>query len=231
MSSFLAALNDEWAELSTSRRARRKVARWAERHPVLRGLADPAAVLRRRSSSSIEATPILAALAALAPADDLAARTLLHALMPGIVKAARRASAEDPLALEEMVSLAWERIRTYPTTRNGSVAANVLWDVHKRYWQHREIEAPRSASLPAGEPGCRLSAEDEALDNLALGMIASAFRRGVVDEPAFQLIVRTRFAGVPLRELAREQRLSSHVLAQRRLRAERALLREMPLAG
>jgi hypothetical protein len=41
-----------------------------------------------------------------------------------------------------MVSLAWERIRTYPTTRHGSVAGNVLLDVRKRYRAHRVIDAP-----------------------------------------------------------------------------------------
>jgi hypothetical protein len=230
MSSFLAALNAEWAELSTNRRARQSVRLWAERYPAIDGLEDPAEILQRRSTSTDEAPPILAALAALAPSDELAARTLLHALMPGIVKASKRVTDEDPFALEEMVSLAWDRIRTYPTTRHGSVAANVLWDVHKRYWQHREIEAPRSAPLPAGE-GVWPSAEDEALERLTLAAIVSAYRRGVVDERAYRLIIETRFAGIPLRELAREQQLSSHVLAQRRWRAERALVRELPLAG
>ena len=231
MSSFLAELNAEWAELSTSRQARRLIIRWAERHPVLAGVDDLAGVLRRRSRAAEEAPAILAALAALAPTEELAARTLLHALMPGIVKAAKRAAAEDPFALEEMVSLAWERIRTYPATRHGSVAANVLWDVHKRYRRHRDIEAPASAALPGGGHEVASSAEDEAIERLTLAMVVAAYRRGVVDERAYRLIIETRFAGVPLREIARQQRLTTHVLAQRRLRAERALLRELPLAG
>src|SRR5262245_45839748 len=105
MRSFLATLNEEWAELSTGRRAQQRVARWAQRHPVLVGLDDPQAIQHHIAAGAPEAGRILTALARLAPADDLAARTLLHALMPGIVKAARLASAEDQLALEEMVAL------------------------------------------------------------------------------------------------------------------------------
>jgi hypothetical protein len=56
---------------------------------------------------------------------------------------------DDPAAIEEMVSLTGERIRTYPARRRGSVAANVFLDVRPRYRAHRLIEAPRSRD--AGE--------------------------------------------------------------------------------
>ena len=69
---------------------------------------------------------------------------LLEALLPGLVRLAGITGYDDPAAIEEIVSLAWERIRTYPPGHWGSVAANVLLDVRKRYRAHCLIWAPRS---------------------------------------------------------------------------------------
>ena len=87
---------------------------------------------------------------ALATADELAARTLLQALLPGIVSFARRSAVGDPsVAIGEMVSIAWERIRTYPLHRPGSVAANVLWDTRSCYWKEH-LDPRCSTGLPRG---------------------------------------------------------------------------------
>lgn len=233
MVSFLASLNDEWRTLAGGPQARRALHRWAARYPVFAGLTDLTGVLQRRSTDKMAAAEILTALAELAPADELAARTLLHALMPGIVRFARATGHDDDQALEEMVSLAWERIRTYPAERPGSVAANVLWDVRKRYRRHRYVDAPRSTPLPAQYDGHQMvrSAEDEALDRVMVEGLVTACRGGVIARQSYELIMRTRFAGVPLREIASEQNVSSHALAQRRWRAERRLMRELPVAG
>jgi hypothetical protein len=118
---------------------------WSIAHPALRGMADLDALLERRRDDQA-APAILRALAVLAPGDALAARTVLQALLPGLVRLAGMVGYDEPAAIE--VSLAWERIRTYPARRRGSVAANVLFDVRKRYRAHRLIEAPR---LPDAE--------------------------------------------------------------------------------
>ncbi|MGH2395259.1 MAG: hypothetical protein ACRDGH_17505, partial [Candidatus Limnocylindria bacterium] len=88
--------------------------RWALDHPALDGLRDLDQLLERRRNADA-AHAVLTALAVLAPADDLAARTLLHALLPGLVGLAGTAACDDPAAIDEMVSLAWERIRTAGT--------------------------------------------------------------------------------------------------------------------
>jgi hypothetical protein len=84
-------------------------------HPPLRGAVDLVLLERRRNPDL--APGILAALAALAPGSGLAARTLLQARLPGLVRLAATAGRGDPGAVDEMLGLAWERIRTYPASR------------------------------------------------------------------------------------------------------------------
>jgi hypothetical protein len=204
--------------------------RWARRHESLTGLSDLEGVLDRRRDRS-QAPAVLRALAALAPGDDLAARCLLQALIPGLVCLAARSGNDDPAALDEMVSLAWERIRTYPTTRHGSVAGNVLLDVRKRYRAHRLIDAPTGAWQHDGDAiDQRPGPDDEVLGRLLLEDLAAARRDGVVSGPALELIVRTRVVGESLAEVAEAEAVEPQVLCQRRWRAERRL-RQLPLTG
>ncbi len=230
MTPILEELDREWSELATSPRARRALIRWSNSHAALVGQHDLADVMRARRKAA-DAPGLLLALAALAPNDELAARTLLQALLPGLVCMSSATASDDPAAMEEMVSLAWERIRTYPTTRHGSVAANVLLDVRKRYRKHRLIEAPTGSLQIDGEPaddGC--SPEDEVLGRLLVEALADAQRDGVVSPGAMGVILRTRIGGERLAELAAEQNVEPQVLCQRRWRAERRL-RSLPLAG
>jgi hypothetical protein len=229
--SVLIALDSEWRTLSTGRCARRTLIRWSRSHPALTGLADFAALLERRRDPVV-ANDVLAALAALAPDDELAARVLLQAMIPGLVRLAQTAGWDDPSAIDELVSLAWERIRTYPMSRNGSVAANVLWDCRKRYRRHRLIEAPRSIPLddadvvePTGDV-----VEQAVIGRVVLDELCAARRDGVISDGALELIVRTRLDGESLGELAAERAVTVHRLAQRRWRAERRL-RELPWAS
>jgi hypothetical protein len=139
-------LGDEWAALSAGDRARRTLEVWQEEHSEFAGLECLGEPLERRRQPKA-AAQLLAVLARLAPVDVIAARALLQALLPGLTRLAATTGYDDPAAFEEVVSLAWERILTYPATRCGSVAANVLWDVRKRYRRHREIEAPRNEAV------------------------------------------------------------------------------------
>lgn len=231
MPPILEQLDREWAELATSPQAQRALSRWSQCHPVLAGHGDFVAVLRARQDPA-RAPALLSALAALAPDDDLAARALLQALIPGLVRLARSTGNDDAAALVELVSLAWERIRTYPATRQGSVAGNVLLDVRKRYRQHRLIEAPTTPGLVDTEPvdGRSCSPEDIVLGRLLIEDLDRARRQGVVTAPMLGVIMRTRLGGEQLAEIAAEQHIDSHVLCQRRWRAERRL-RQLPLAS
>jgi hypothetical protein len=231
MSRTLMSLDAEWRRLARASRARRALKQWSIAHPALRGLADLDGLLERRRDDQA-APAILRALAVLAASDDLAARTLLQALLPGLVRLAGMVGYDDPAAIEEMVSLAWERIRTYPAGRRGSVAANVLFDVRKRYRAHRLIDAPRSPHTEEIEVAATSrSPEDETLARVLFEQLMAAQRdKRVVRDGAFGLVLRTRLAGEPLTEVARREKLPLSVLAQRRWRAE-CRLRQLPLAG
>lgn len=224
------ALDAEWARISAGDEGRRALRRWQAVHPELVDLKDLDALLQRRLDPAA-APRVLTVLARLAPTDPVAARTLLQALMPGLMRLATTAGYDDPSALEELVSLAWERIRTYPTTRCGSVAANVLWDVRKRYRQHRHIEAPRTTSSgDKAQSEHEPSAEEVVLGRLVLDDLAAAQRNGVISARSLRLIIRTRLDGDSLDEVARDEQTNVHAITQRRWRAERRL-RALPDAG
>ncbi|HXH59447.1 hypothetical protein [Iamia sp.] len=230
MEPILGQLDREWAELATSPRGRRALTRWAQLHPVLEGLADLDALLEARRDPN-RAPALLAALAGLAPDDQLAARTLLQSMVPGLIHLARSTGNDDPAALVELVSLAWERIRTYPRTRHGSVAANVLLDTRKRYRQHRLIEAPTS-SLPIDTDPVdgHSSPEQVVLGRLLIEDLDRARRQGAISAPMLRVILRTRVGGERLAEVAAEHDVEPRVLCQQRWRAE-LRLRHLPLAS
>lgn len=223
MNRTLAALDREWAELNRSHGSAEALDRWSRAEPALAGLTTLAAILEERRSDPEAAPAILAALARLAVDDDLAARCLLHALVPGMVRIASTIYADDPLAFDELVSLAWERIRTYPTSRPGSVAANVLWDVRKRYREHRAIEGPESAGQEPLHEEPTPSAEEVVLGRGAIDDLVAAHREGVISGVALSLILRTRVDEVSLDVAAREQQANAQQANCIRWRAERRL--------
>lgn len=223
MNPTLTALDREWRELCRSTTSRLALERWADAEPVLAGILTLGAVLVERRDDVEAAPTILAALARLALNDDLAARTLLQALMPGLVKLAATSCSDDRAALDELVSLAWVRIRTYPTSRPGPVAANVLMDVRKRYREHRAIEAPDGVWPEMPLAGIEPSAEDVVLGRCAIGDVIAAHRVGVIDVVALGLILRTRVDGVSLELAAAEHESTVRQANCIRWRAERRL--------
>jgi len=229
MSPFLHDLDREWATIARSPATRRRFMRWVATHPELAGLHSVDDLLEARRDPE-RAPVLLSILAALSPTDDLAARTLLQAVVPGIVRLATRTAKDDPHAIEELVSLAWERIRTYPTTRNGAVAGNILLDVMKRYRRHRQIEQPTSGTpIPSDLAGIDCT-EDTVLNRMLLEEVTSAHRSGIVSAPSLALILRTRVLGEPVDDVSAEQDIPQRNLCQRRWRAE-SRLRDRLLAG
>lgn len=197
----LAELDREWAQIESAPASVRALARWQVVEPALAGCTTLGDVLVERTDP--EAAPaILAALARLAADDQLAARTLFQALVPGMICLAGGPLAGDPGALDEIIPLAWERIRTYPTSRPGSVAANVLWDVRKGYREHRRIEAALDERPAALAQTTAPSAEDVALRRAWVGALADAHRSGAIGDIGVDLILRTRVEGHSLAEVA-----------------------------
>lgn len=231
MQRTLAGLDNEWGRLVRSPEARRAFARWRATFPVLDAAGDLEALVARRKEW-VEWPAILRALASIAPSDLLAARAVLQSLLPGLWRMAVATAPDDPNAVEEMTAIAWLRIRTYPPTRRGSVAANVIWDTRKRYRsQHRGSDLPRGLD-PRGERAGESapSAEEVFVGRVIFEELATAESAGVISADTMRLIMRTRVDGDPLREIAAEQRAPYDALNHRRWRAERQL-RRLALAG
>lgn len=229
MNPFLNDLDREWEIVAAAPASRRRFIRWVATHPDLAGLESLDDLLEARRDPE-RAPALLTVLAALAPTDKLAARTLLQAVVPGIVCFAARTAKDDPQAIEEMVSLAWERIRTYPTTRHGAVAGNILLDVLKRYRRHRVIEQPTSGTPIPNDLEGKDCTEDTVMNRLLLEEVINAHRAGIVSAPALSLVLRTRMLGDPLEEVSAELDVPQRNLCQRRWRAE-CRLRDRLLAA
>lgn len=231
------SLDQEWASVAASPDAAAALARWRSAEPAL-DAPNLAALLGRRRSE--DANDVLAALARLAPVDRTACRTLLQMLLPGIASLARTISRCDTDGVAaDLVSLAWERIRTYPSTRRGPVAGNVLLDVRKALIASRRMELPGLAEdLTDGLFDPEPSAEDVhlrgSLDGEVARQVRDACDRGAVSEFAVRAIMRTRVDGESLEEAAAAEDVTARVLLLRRWRAERTLrgmIEPLALAG
>lgn len=229
MSPTLAQLDAQWPRIARSPEARRALIRWANDDRRFGGMNDLVDVVDARHDPAI-AGSIERALAAIAPTDELAARTLLQMLLPGLVRLKATVGRTDADATHEFVVLAWERIRTYPTTRHGSVAANVVLDVRKNYVKMR-LAAIDVAAGPVPEAASTDTSPEEHLLGVAvLDDLVGATRAGVVTPDALSTILRTRLGGEKIADIAAEQRVDAQMARQRRWRAERRL-RALPLAA
>jgi len=226
MAQILHSLNQEWPAIAGSPAARRALMRWSAAHPVLMPASDLDDVIDLGYRADVGPN-VRRALAILAPADDLAARTLLQELLGGLVNLARRIG-RDSDAIDDVVSLAWERIRTYPSHRPGSVSGNVLLDVRKRYG--REHDTARHPSSNLADLSEEPSAEDQVLSSVFLQELVAMSEQSGVSREVLGTIIRSRVAGESMADLASEQAVSLKVLWHRRWRAE-ARLRELPLAS
>jgi hypothetical protein len=228
MEPILQVLDAQWPEVASSPEARRALIRWANDHTVLAGMHDLNDVLLSRRNPSIS-REVLSILAKLAPADGLATRTLLQMLLPGLVRLVGTVGHGDPEAQDEIVALAWERIRTYPTSRNGSVAANVVLDVRKQYLKLRRGDQAVALHLVTEPADDASSPEDQVLSLLLVEDIFAAQRQGQMSTAVLETILRTRIGGERLADVAAEQGVEVKVLCQRRWRAERRL--RLAIAG
>ncbi len=226
MAQILQSLNQEWSTIADSPAARRALMRWSAVEPVLLPAADLNDVIDLGYRPDV-GPEIRRALATLAPTDELAARTLLQELLGGLVNLAHRVG-RDADAVDDVVRLAWERIRTYPSHRPGSVSGNVLLDVRKRY--RREHDTPRRCPTGIDDARDEPSAEDRVLSSAFLEELVAVSEKGGVSQEVLATIIRSRVGGESMADLASEQQVSLKVLWHRRWRAE-ARLRELPLAS
>lgn len=138
----LRQLDQEWERSADSAIGRRTVRRWRDDDPLLAGLRSPAHVVDRinERGHADESDAILLVLLRRAPSDDIAARTVLQAMMPAVKNLTAKFSTCGAWSPEEtaavVVAAMWERIRCYPADRRPrKVSANLTLDTRQRVWR------------------------------------------------------------------------------------------------
>jgi DNA-directed RNA polymerase specialized sigma24 family protein len=228
------ALDRNWTVFTRTPDAVAAAKRWSGQPDLVTSDLD-ALVRRTWQAAKPEADRICAALARLAPADDAAARVLLQILRPGLRNLGRRlalgGSFED--VDQELLAIAWERIRTYRVDRRpAAIAANILLDTRKQYVQ--AVLAPGSRMLPLEElpPGrwpASASAEHEAIDahlpslHRVHARLRSAVDSATITAASAAVVWRTRIQQEDDAEVASDLGVRLRTLQRRRQRAERQL--------
>ena len=128
---------------------------------------------------------VLVHVVALARDDDLAARTAMQRIVPGLLSIARRRRSFERDAFEELVGAAWVTIRHAHPAGKEHVAANLVRDA-----AYRAFTAP----------GRRLSATEIAVDPRTLDEEPYVARVGPCEELAM-LLAEARLDGVPTADL------------------------------
>ena len=138
----LVQLDREWERIADSPAGRRAVRRWAEREPLLvgvRSLRQLVELVNVRGRAE-ESDAILLEVLRDAASDDLAARTVLQAMMPAVKSMTARFTPCGAWSSEEtaavVVAAMWERIRRYPVDRRPKkVSANLSLDTRQTVWR------------------------------------------------------------------------------------------------
>lgn len=138
----LVQLDREWEQIADSLPGRRAMRRWAKDEPVLAGVRSLRDLVDRvnERGHADRSDAILLVLIRHAATDDLAARTVLQAMMPAVKSITSKFSTCGAWSAEEtaavVVAAMWERIRTYPIERRPrKVAANLTLDTRQRVWR------------------------------------------------------------------------------------------------
>jgi hypothetical protein len=193
---LIGRLEAEWPVLAAGSLAAR-LPSWAAEEPALAGFATPQQLLRhiRASRGDTRAEDaVMTALVRQAATDPLAARMVLHALLPGLKTLARRilldADQRDEL-WSSLLAHCWERIRCYPLERRPRrIAANILFEALKK--TTREF---RRELRDRDRFGNELPSEQEApgpVDRDVEQLIGRAVAAAAISEEEAQLILRSR---------------------------------------
>ncbi len=220
-------LDNEWNQIVAGCEGRRACLRWNRADPVLVHIKCPDQLVQeiRCSAAVVQSDQLLSAIVALAPHDQMAARVVLQALVPGLRTIARklRTLADADEVEAAVVAAAWTRIRTYPHARRPRhVAANIVLDTRKD--AIRQLRGNQEHAF----------LEEESLhvvhtDVDLLSVLREAESLGLITPADTELITATRVTGETLTRVARRSGVSSEAARKRRSRAE-ARLRLVPSA-
>jgi hypothetical protein len=146
-------LNEEWRRLCADPAVLARIDRW--RLPIPRVEHLDEVLWHAGYGRPVDDDPgdrVLAILVHRAASDDLAARVVLHRILPGLIRIAlRRGRIVDggpTAAFAELASAAWLTIRTFPIDRRGHcVAANLLRDVEYQTFVRAERRRAREVGV------------------------------------------------------------------------------------
>jgi hypothetical protein len=216
-------LTEEWTSIGSSAAGVAALRRWSVEDRDLAGFENLDDLIRsvHRRGRARESDLLLAALARRAD-DKLAARTLLQAVLPGLVRIAVsiRAPKDDEDITSLVLARAYERIRHYPIARRPEhIAANIVLDTRQKV--SRELSRARVHEVLVEEVAMMDVASDPSDSGVeALALIEAAVRRKELLHHDAQLIVLTRLHDIPLSRLAAEWGFEEQTLRARRRRAE-----------
>jgi DNA-directed RNA polymerase specialized sigma24 family protein len=226
------ALDAEWRRVGTGRAAAARLEEWARREPVLGGFVLPSELVARCHSRDDQcfANAVLRALLRLGASDGLAARTVLQAVLPGLVGVARRARAASPCSRacrdQEVVATAWEQITALSASPPAWPAMAIVGATWSRLRTQLGRERRwRDGTEPMGdreEPPAVLAGPSSG--EVLLGVLAESVRRGAINRDASQVIARTRVLGSSPEDVARASGRTVAAVYKLRQRAELSLV-------
>jgi DNA-directed RNA polymerase specialized sigma24 family protein len=225
--SVFTELDREWHDVGTSRNARHRLQTWTSSSPALAGYATPAELVidANRRGDPLGSDQILVAVTRHAIAgDDLAGRTLLQAILPGLKALTRRyqpiGSARGHDTANLVLAYAWEHIRAFPLDRRPArIAANLVYDTQQRL--HRHINRPVLDLVPLDvlvhEPAAPPTGDNPH------DWLEHAIEHSILTAGEATLIAVTRLGHHTIAELAPAFDCDPATLRRRRRRAETRL--------
>lgn len=235
---LLALLDGEWEQLAASPSNRRRLRCWQVERPRLRGVADLGELVERIDDAGLdESSEIVWTLLELVDGgDDVAARTVLQAIVPGLagesawlVSWARRV-APDMLRdgeIDQLVVIAGvEAVQHAAGTRRAWPISSMLRRVHRTLVRDtRAIESWRCTTSPLDDERAQASPVAEVSAGATLlDALVRARDTGAVSAAEVRLLWLIDVEGYTSVELAPDLGISPRAVAQRRLRAEHRLI-------
>lgn len=234
-------LTNEWSIIGCDAGARAALRRWAVAEPLLADFETPADVVARchRRGDPRAGNELLGCLLRLAD-DELAARTLLQAVLPSLAARAWRWSRRNAVGLGdggvwddvadvdvEIITHALARIRELAGTSPPWPAQSIVEASWSRLrWGAEVARRARLDAVPLGEDHeAAIDVSDGPPAGQELGeVIVDAVRDGRLRAKDAAVIYTTRVVGITTSEIAARQGRDVRAVRCQRARAERTLV-------
>lgn len=218
-------LIDEWESMVTRRTLLRKVNGWNLVQEDFDNLDDVLVTCGfGLAFNDDHGDHLLWHLVRIAADDELAARIVLQRIMPPLMSVAQRRGRILPggvtAAIDEIMAVAWETIRTFPhERRTRKIAANLVLDSQYNAFV-RPVRMRKVEELPTafGHTIARPNEEEHIVTDLELAMVLKEAEDGGAD-PAKVELLREFGRGRTSEEIGAEQGWSARTIRNRRVDA------------